>query len=275
LNNATSPNRIVALKHKVCVGDKANASFIVINQKGIDPLSLDTFVKNGIVGIRRAKKRNLERLPLACGGVPVNSCDDLVPEALGWADLCYEHTLGEEVYTFVEGVRNPFSCTVLVKGPNPHTIAQIKEACRDGLRAVKNVLDDQSVIPGAGAFEVAASVHLHKYKMEVPGRVKLGVAAFADALLCIPKTLAANSGLDAQDAIIALLEEAGKGNRVGIDIETGKCLLPEAVGIWDNFRVKKSFLHLGYVLGDGREGALILTSCRCTRASVDQREMRA
>jgi T-complex protein 1 subunit zeta len=32
----------------------------------------------------------------------------------------------------------------------------IKDAVRDGLRAVKNVLDDKSVIPGAGAFEIAA-----------------------------------------------------------------------------------------------------------------------
>ena len=239
--------RIIALKHKVCVGPKANASFVVINQKGIDPLSLDAFVKNGIVGIRRAKKRNLERLPLACGGVGVNSVDDLTPECLGHADLVYEHTLGEDVFTFVEGVANPFSCTVLIKGPNKHTIAQIKEACRDGLRAVKNVLDDKSMIAGAGAFELAASMHLHQYKNSVAGRVKLGVQAFADALLVIPKTLAANSGLDAQDAVIALLEEGMKGQRVGLDIETGKCLLPEAVGIWDNYRVKRSFLHLGYV----------------------------
>ena len=34
--------------------------------------------------------------------------------------------LGEEKYTFVEGVVNPFSCTILIKGPNKHTIAQIK-----------------------------------------------------------------------------------------------------------------------------------------------------
>lgn len=44
----------------------------------------------------------------------------------------YEHVLGEEKYTFVEGCRNPASCTVLIKGPNDHTIAQIKDAVRDG-----------------------------------------------------------------------------------------------------------------------------------------------
>lgn len=35
-------------------------------------------------------------------------------------------------------------------------------------------------------------------------RAQLGVEAFANALLVIPKTLAENSGLDTQDVIIAL-----------------------------------------------------------------------
>lgn len=35
-------------------------------------------------------------------------------------------------------------------------------------------------------------------------RAQLGVEAFADALLVIPKTLSENSGLDKQDVIIAL-----------------------------------------------------------------------
>lgn len=49
---------------------------------------------------------------------------------------------GEEKYTFVEECENPRSCTLLIKGPNKHTIQQIKDAIYDGLRAVKNTLDD-------------------------------------------------------------------------------------------------------------------------------------
>lgn len=78
-------------------------------------------------------------------------------------------------------------------GPNDHTIAQIKDAVRDGLRAVKNTIEDESVVlvrllvwsisyfdaciiqfflcdrlemnflvhvQGAGAFEVAARQYL-------------------------------------------------------------------------------------------------------------------
>lgn len=68
----------------------------------------------------------------------------------------YEETINDEKWTFVEGVQNPASCAILVKGPNDCTISQIKDAIRDGLRAVKNAIEDGCVIPGAGAFEVAA-----------------------------------------------------------------------------------------------------------------------
>jgi T-complex protein 1 subunit zeta len=91
------------------------------------------------------------------------------------------------------------------KGPNSHTIAQISDAIRDGLRSIKNTLEDKSLIPGAGAFEIACHAHLSTVtKKSASGRIKLGVQAFADSLLVIPKTLAVNAGLDVQDAIVAL-----------------------------------------------------------------------
>ena len=43
------------------------------------------------------------------------------------------------------------------------------------------------VVPGAGAVEVAMAEALIKYKPSVKGRAQLGVQAFADALLIIPK----------------------------------------------------------------------------------------
>ena len=50
----------------------------------------------------------------------MNSVEELAPEVLGHAGLVYEHVLGEEKYTFVEGVANPHSCTILIKArPKP------------------------------------------------------------------------------------------------------------------------------------------------------------
>lgn len=59
-------------------------------------------------------------------------------------------------------------------------------------------------MPGAGSFEVACSVHLSEYCKDVEGKAKLGIEAFAESLLVIPKTLAENSGFDIQEAIILL-----------------------------------------------------------------------
>jgi len=52
------------------------------------------------------------------------------------------YSQGEDKYTFIEDCKNPKSVTLLLKGPNKHTIGQIKDAIYDGIRAVFNVLKD-------------------------------------------------------------------------------------------------------------------------------------
>jgi len=243
-------NKVIELKKQVCnsSGD-SDVGFVLINQKGIDPMSLDMLAKNGIVALRRAKRRNMERLVLACGGTAMNSVDELTPECLGKAGLVYEHVLGESKYTFVEQCQNPQSVTILVKGPNKHTINQIKDAVRDGLRAVKNAIDDDCVVPGAGGFQVAAYDALMKFKSSVKGRAQLGVQAFADALMVIPKTLAQNSGLDPQETIVKLKQEfASSSVPVGVELKTGDVILPVSDGIVDNHCVMKQIINSSCII---------------------------
>ncbi|KAK0528085.1 T-complex protein 1 subunit zeta [Tilletia horrida] len=241
--------KIVELKKAVCDAPVEGSNekpkgFVIFNQKGIDPLSLDVLAKNGILALRRAKRRNMERLQLCCGGVSQNSVDDLSPDVLGYAGLVYEHTLGEEKFTFVEETRDPKSVTILIKGPNAHTIAQIQDAVRDGLRSVKNALEDNSLIPGGGAFEISAAAQLvQNTAKSAKGRAKLGVQAFADALLILPKTLAANGGFDVQDAIVNLQDEQSEGHVVGLDLKTGEPMDVVGEGVWDNYRVKRHMIH--------------------------------
>jgi T-complex protein 1 subunit zeta len=113
--------KIIDLKRRLC--DGTNKNLVVINQKGIDPPSLELLSREGIIGIRRAKRRNQERIPLACGGRCLNSIEDMEEKDLGFAKLVYEQNLGDDKYTFIEGVENPFSCTILIKGPNDYSIA--------------------------------------------------------------------------------------------------------------------------------------------------------
>merc|ERR1712117_411731 len=179
--------KVIEFKKKVC--DGTDKTFVIINQKGIDPLSLDALAKEGILALRRAKRRNMERLALACGGSAVNSFEDLTESVLGYAGVVYEHVLGENKFTFVEECKNPQSVTILMKGPNKHTLSQMKDAVRDGLRAVKNALEDKCVVPGAGAYEVAVNLAIKKGLEKLKGKARLGMQAYADGMLVIPKVL--------------------------------------------------------------------------------------
>ena len=239
--------KIIDLKREVC--KDSNKTFVLVNQKGIDPVCLNMLAAEGIIGLRRAKRRNMERLIRCCGGKGVNSVEDLKPEDLGYADVVYQQDLGEDKYTFIEGCKNPTSCTILVKGQNDHTIAMIKDAIRDGLRAVRNTIEDQSVIPGAGAFEVFSYVKLMQYKDTVQGKLKLSIQAFADSLLCIPKVLAENSGFDGQETILNLVDEYNaKKVPVGVNTVEKGVISPDIQGIYDNYIVKKQFLNLSPTL---------------------------
>ncbi|KAJ1720149.1 T-complex protein 1 subunit zeta [Coemansia erecta] len=237
--------KIVDLKNTVCSGADKDCGFVLINQKGIDPLSLDILAKHGIFALRRAKRRNMERLQLCCGGVAQNSVDDLGPQVLGRAGLVHEHVLGENKYTYVEECQVPKSVTILIKGPSTHVLQQIQDAVRDGLRAVKNAVEDGSLVPGAGAFQVAARQHLLRpeFLRTVRGKAQMGIKAFAEALLVIPKTIATNGGYDPMDVLVALEDEVQDGHVAGIDLNTGDVLDPAQEGIWDNYRVLRQQLH--------------------------------
>ena len=231
--------KIIDLKNEVCELN-SNKGFVIINQKGIDPMSLDILAKNGILALRRAKRRNMERLQLISGGEAQNSVDDLSPSILGFSGLVYENSLGEDKFTYITENKEPKSATILIKGANNHVLQQIKDAVRDGLRSVSNVLKDQSIIPGGGAFFMSCNNHLLNTKNEfLRGKNKSGIRAFSEALLVIPKTLSKNAGLDSLETLSNCQDEIDD-RIVGIDLKSGEPMDPSIEGVWDSYRVMRN-----------------------------------
>lgn len=234
--------KIVDLKRQVC---QPGENFVVFNQGGIDPISLDMLANDGILGLRRAKRRNMERLTKAAGGEAISDVSELRPEVLGFAGAVYTSSLSEDdKFTFFEDLKDPHSVTILIRGPNKHTIEQIKDAVKDGLNVVRNAILDKAVVAGGGAFEFGCAMHLRKSAHEVEGRARRGYEAFANALLIIPKTLALNCGADPEDLLLQLEDHHREdpSMRVGIDAVAGECMDPVATGILDNYCVKKQLI---------------------------------
>jgi T-complex protein 1 subunit zeta len=232
---------ILELKREVC--HNSEKSFMVINQKGIDSVSLDMFAKEGVLALRRAKKRNAERLKLFFGGYCINSIEELSSDCLGFAGMVHEETLDDEKYTFVEDAECQHAVSILVRGPTDYAMNRITSAVNNCLRSVKNALFEKNVIYGAGAFEMAGFLHLtNNTRKLINGKPKLGAAAFGQALLSIPKSLAYNAGFDIQEVVINIQHEHERGAIAGLDIHTGKPLDMSLSDVYDDYSVKKQIL---------------------------------
>lgn len=225
-------------------GEKYN--FAVFNQKGIDPISLDLLAKENIMALRRIKRRNLERITLCCGGNPCNNVYDLTEEDVGYAGLVYELALNDEKYTFIEDVKEPKSCTILIQAPNDYSIKQIKDAIRDGLRSIKNAIEDDCVISGAGTFEIMGYCKLKEEEKKVKGKQRYAFDIYANALLNVPKVLLENSGVDIHETLFQVIDKNMENPKdpYGINLEDGSPSHAHLLGIYDNYCVKKQILSI-------------------------------
>ena len=125
---------------------KKNKFLAVFNEKGIDPPSLEQLAQYGILGLRRVKRRNLERLINICGGKIITQPEQVCDSSLGFCKQVTVKKVGEETYTFVEGVPLKGACTIVIRGNIDFN--RIKESIKGPLISVMIALNDKCCIRG-------------------------------------------------------------------------------------------------------------------------------
>jgi thermosome len=226
---------IKAIVEKIIVTD-ANVLFC---QKGIDDIAQHYLAKAGIMGIRRVKKSDMEKLARATGATIVSSIDAISDTELGEAGIVEERKISGEEMIFVEECKNPKAVSIIVRGGTEHVVAELDRALEDALRVVGVVLEDKKCVAGGGAPEVELSLRLREYAASVGGRAQLAIESFASALEIIPRTLAENAGLDPIDMLVELrsAHETGK-KTVGLNVYEGKAVDMREAGVVEPLRVK-------------------------------------
>jgi len=228
--NITSPEQIKAfleeetnyLKEMV---EKiaATGANVVICQKGIDDVAQHFLAKKGILAVRRVKRSDMEKLERATGGRIVTSIRDLRPEDLGEAELVEERKVGNDKMVFIEGVKNPKSVTILLRGANDMILDEAERSINDALHVLRNVMREPKIVGGGGAPQIELSIRLRKYAQTLGGKVQLAVEAFADALEEIPTILSETSGQDPLDAVMKLRSLHAEGKIfAGVNAIEGK-----------------------------------------------------
>jgi len=228
--NITSPEQIRAfldeetklLKSMVDKIAEVGAN-VVVCQKGIDDVAQHFLAKRGILAVRRVKRSDMEKLERATGGRIVTSIRDLRPEDLGYAELVEERKVGNDKMVFVEGVLNPKSVTILLRGASDMVLDEAERSVQDALHVLRNAMKEPKILGGGGAPEVEVAMRLRKHAQTVGGKMQLAIEAFADALEEIPAILSETAGLDPLDALMELRHLHGLGKKfAGVNAIKGK-----------------------------------------------------
>ncbi|MBI2079472.1 TCP-1/cpn60 chaperonin family protein [Candidatus Micrarchaeota archaeon] len=219
----------------------ASGANVVFCQKGIDDLAQHYLAKKGIVGVRRVKKSDMEKLARATGAKVASSLEDLKSTDVGHAGLVEERKIAGEAMVSVEKCKDPKSVTILVRGGTDHVVSEVERAVVDCRGALASALEDGKYVVGGGSVEMHLSKELQQYAVEIGGREQLAIQAFAEALESIPRALAENAGMDAIDAIVALKNKHKKpeGQFNGVDVIAGKIADLKEKGILEPARVKR------------------------------------
>jgi chaperonin GroEL (HSP60 family) len=213
---------------------------VLICQKGIDDISQHFLAKKGILAVRRASEKDMEKLSKATGAKIATNLDDLTSQQLGSAQLVEEKKIADDKMTFIEGCKDPKAVTILVRGGTERMIDETERSIHDALCVVRDVVRDPRVVAGGGAAEIEAASQLRRWAQGLLGREQLAVIAFADAMEGVPMALAENAGLDAIDVIADLRGHHEKGEKwAGIDIFDGKVKDLSKLNIYEPMVVKE------------------------------------
>jgi len=216
---------------------------VIFCQKGIDDIAQYLLAKKGIFAARRLKKSDMEKLAKATGGKVVSNLDDVQSTDLGYAGNVYEQKISGEEMIFVKDCKSPKAVTLLVRGGTEHIVDEIQRAVEDSIGDLKAVIEEGTIVYGAGAPEVSISKGLSVYSNSLKGREQLAVKKYAEALEIIPKTLAENAGLDPIDVLTELKSHHDKGHdRFGIDVFSGKAIDMKELGVIEPSKVKRQAL---------------------------------
>lgn len=215
----------------------------LICQKGVDDVAQHFLAKKGVLAVRRASEKDMDKLSKATGAKIVTNIDDLSADDLGSAALVEERKVADDKMTFVEGCKNPKAVTIMVRGGTERIVDESERSIHDALCVVRDVVRDPRVVVGGGAVEIELASQLKRWAEGLSGKEQLAVLAYAEALEALPMALAENAGLDPIDMLAELRSRHEKGEkRAGIDVFAGEIADLTKIKVYEPVAVKEQAL---------------------------------
>ena len=223
---------------------KAAGANVVFCQKGIDDLAQHFFAKEGIYACRRVKKSDMERLGRSTGASIVNKIMEIDESDLGYAEKVELKKVEDEDMTFIMGVKEPKTVSVLVRGGTAHVADEVERSLVDAWSVVKVAIEDGMMVTGGGSTAMEIAMQLRDYAASIGGRAQIAIEAYASAMEIIPSTLAENAGHDPIDVVIEMRKQHKAGNIYGgFNPYTGKVEDMAALNVIEPYRIGKQAIN--------------------------------
>ncbi len=214
---------------------------VVVCQKGIDDMVQHYLAKEGILGLKRVKRSDVEFLREIIGADIASSLDNATEEYLGSGSIRRDDK--EELF-YIEGNDElSHGVTLLLRGSTEHVVDELERGVKDALDVVGTAMSRGEALPGGGAPEVEVAARLREYADSVSGREQLAVEAFADSLDVVPRVLAENAGIDSIDTLVDLRAAHSEGQeRAGLNVFSGDIEDTFEAGVVETPSAKKQAL---------------------------------
>ncbi|KAA1476522.1 T-complex protein 1 [Dentipellis sp. KUC8613] len=200
---------------------------VVIGGSSIGELALHYLNRHHILVLKVLSKFELRRLCRVVDATPLARLGAPTPEEAGYVDVCETTEVGGDRVTVLrqdaESGTRTRTATVVLRGATQNHLDDLERAVDDGVGALKALLRDPRLVPGAGAAELELARRVDKYGVGLRGLAQHAVRRFASALEVIPRTIAENAwGAAEGNEVVARLyakhEKAG-GEAWGVDLE--------------------------------------------------------
>jgi thermosome len=247
----TAPDQLAAflaeeenMLRKMVKKIKESGANVVFCQKGIDDLAQHFLAKEGIYACRRVKKSDMERLAKSTGANLVNKVEEIDSGDLGYAELVELKKIEEEEMTFITGVKDPKTVSVLIRGGTSHITNEIERSLVDAWSVVRVAIEDGMMVTGGGSTAIELAMGLRDYAASIGGRAQFAIEAFASAMEVIPTSLAENAGLDPIDMVIEMRKQHKEGKKyAGLNPFSGKVEDMLALNVIEPYRIGRQAIN--------------------------------
>uniref|UniRef100_A0A8C6H0R2 T-complex protein 1 subunit theta n=3 Tax=Mus TaxID=862507 RepID=A0A8C6H0R2_MUSSI len=218
MNFSKGEENLMDAQVKAIAGTGAN---VIVTGGKVADMALHYANKYNIMLVRLNSKWDLRRLCKTVGATALPKLTPPVQEEMGHCDSVYLSEVGDtQVVVFKHEKEDGAISTIVLRGSTDNLMDDIERAVDDGVNTFKVLTRDKRLVPGGGATEIELAKQITSYGETCPGLEQYAIKKFAEAFEAIPRALAENSGVKANEVISKLYSVHQEGNKnVGLDIE--------------------------------------------------------